>query len=391
MGGATPPEGAGTMTATALFIANIIVLWVMAAALLLAGWKRSDELYWRSWAVANVILGLSLVVFIVEHRFPPVLVAALPNGLLVLGMAMRWRAAREFSARTTSPWWVWGPPGAFVLLAVILADISYGAVFAIANVMLCLQACATGYEFWRDRADGLPSRLGLSAAYVVMAVSFGYRVPLGLLGLGAMPAGLPNDLALVAHLLVAVVHTAASGAFALSLAHERANARLHHAASHDTLTGLANRGAFDARLREVLNESQSRPFAIALLDVDHFKRINDRFGHLAGDEALRQCARICRQHIRDGDLIARIGGEEFAVLLMDTSDSEACAIIDRLRASIAASTIQCAGKHFSVTLSGGVCHSTRAPSEFEALLRQADACLYEAKHKGRNRIEKIAA
>ena len=384
-------RGNGIVQASTLFIANIVVLWVMAAAFLLAGWRRRDEAYWQSWALANVVLGLALLVFTVESRFPALLVAALPNGLLVLGMALRWRAAREFSGRPTSPWLVWGPPGLFLVTALIFADLAYGAVFTIVNVILALQTGAAACEFWRDRADGLPSRYGLAAAYALMAASFGVRVPIGLVGIAAMPSGLPLDTALVIHLLVALVHTTASGAFALSLAHERANARLSHAASHDPLTGVPNRGAFDAHLRAILRAGSDRPFALALLDIDHFKRINDRFGHLAGDEALRQCARICQQHIRKGDTMARIGGEEFAILLMDTTEEEACATIDRLRAAIASTPVLCADHRFRLTLSGGICHSSRAPAEFEALVRLADNCLYEAKHKGRNRIARIAA
>src|SRR5690606_34806276 len=135
-----------------------------------------------------------------------------------------------------------------------------------------------------------PSRYGIVAAYVVMAASFGSRIVLGLLEAGSLPPHLPQDTALVVHLIVALFHTVASGAFALSIAYERSNIALRHAATHDALTGLANRGAFEARLREILADPSRKPFALALLDIDHFKQINDRHGHAAGDTALRQCA-----------------------------------------------------------------------------------------------------
>src|SRR5690606_30530190 len=140
----------------------------------------------------------------------------------------------------------------FAVCVAPFAAISYAPAFIVTNVLLTLLAGLAAWEFWRDRADRLPSRYGIVAAYVVMAASFGSRIVLGLLEAGSLPRHLPQDTALVVHLIVALFHTVASGAFALSIAYERSNIALRHAATHDALTGLANRGAFEARLREIL-------------------------------------------------------------------------------------------------------------------------------------------
>lgn len=383
--------GDGELDTTTLFAANMTILWVMAMALIVAGWGRRHEPWWESWVVANIVLGVALAVFTFERHLDPLLVATLPNGLLVLGMALRWRAAREFSGRVAPVSLVWGPFALFVLCAAPFAHGSYATVFTVVNVVLTVLAAAVAWEFWRDRADGLPSRYGLVAAYGAMAASFGWRILVGMFEAGSMPGHLPHDTALVVHLTVALFYTVASGAFSLSLAYERSNAELRHAASHDALTGLLNRGAFEEGLRVSLARAETKPFTLALFDIDHFKQVNDRYGHVAGDEALRRCAAICRAHVRQGDVVARVGGEEFAVILMDMDETAALAVIERIRNAVRAAVLSSGADSFHVTISGGVCHSSAAPGDFDALMHLVDTGLYEAKNKGRDRIEKMAA
>ena len=144
----------------------------------------------------------------------------------------------------------------------------------------------------------------------------------------------------------------------------------------DPLTGLANRRHFfaQARLAAVRCHPRGRPVAVALLDLDHFKKYNDRNGHPAGDDLLRETTRSWKAQLRSGDHIARYGGEEFVVSLSDTSLEEAVAIIDRLRRSTPD----------GITCSAGVAQRLSGES-VEALTERADAALYRAKSEGRNR------
>ena len=383
--------GGQRVDTTTLFAANMIILWVMALALAGAGKGQRNAPYWRSWVIANIVLGAALAVFTFDWQLPPLFAAILPNGLLVLGLGLRWRAAREFSARTAKGWLVWGPLVLFLVVASPWANISYAPAFTIANTILAFLSFATAWEFWRDRDDGLPSRYALVIAYAVMGASFTWRIGLGIFGAEAMPYHIPHDLALAIHLTIAVFHTVASGAFALSLAYERSSKELRHTASHDALTGLLNRGAFEAELERALSHADRTPFALALFDIDHFKQVNDSHGHAAGDEALRRCARICAEQAGASGVAARIGGEEFAVILYGVDREEAHAAIERTRREIADATVAAGTSRIAITVSGGLCHSSAAPAGIDALMGLADAGLYEAKNSGRNRIERMAA
>jgi diguanylate cyclase len=154
----------------------------------------------------------------------------------------------------------------------------------------------------------------------------------------------------------------------------------------DSLTGLANRKAFDQKLDECFQKWQqsNAMFSLALIDVDHFKKVNDTHGHPAGDAVLKELATRLAEIKQDSLLVARYGGEEFAVLI-DGSETEAAEIMERLRKSIAGKTFEADGVSIPVTLSCGV---SRILSEDRVgkLVRRADEALYSAKMGGRNRV-----
>jgi diguanylate cyclase (GGDEF)-like protein len=159
-----------------------------------------------------------------------------------------------------------------------------------------------------------------------------------------------------------------------------------HDASHDALTGLANRRSAEERLEAALADAERHhePLSVLVLDLDHFKRINDRHGHAAGDHVLQAVGRILHQELRGGDLGARYGGEEFLVLLPHCAGEQAREIAERIRERIGAMRIQVDGKVLRITVSIGV--SSLAPGESMAtLLVHGDAALYAAKSGGRNR------
>ena len=145
----------------------------------------------------------------------------------------------------------------------------------------------------------------------------------------------------------------------------------------DALTGVANRRAWDAEVRKALARAnrEERPFCVALLDLDHFKRFNDRHGHVAGDQLLREAAATWETMLRETDVIARYGGEEFAILLPDSSPGDAQAIVERLRASTP----------MGESSSAGLAWWTPGESA-ESVTERADAALYEAKELGRDQL-----
>ena len=151
-------------------------------------------------------------------------------------------------------------------------------------------------------------------------------------------------------------------------------------ATTDSLTGLSNRRSAEERVRQLNSEGKS--FALVLADLDHFKRLNDSRGHEAGDQALRLFAETVRLSLRDGDMGARWGGEEFALILPQTSASQAQEVVDRIRAKLAENLL--AGSIPAFTASFGISDTTMSP-RFEELLRMADEALYRAKESGRDR------
>jgi len=162
------------------------------------------------------------------------------------------------------------------------------------------------------------------------------------------------------------------------------NEELERLSASDSLTGLSNRRILTQRLSEELlrAQRQSHSFAVLMLDVDHFKKYNDAYGHPAGDEVLKKVANVLRTCTRAGDCTARYGGEEFAVLLSGKSGDTALQLAERIRERVAAEEFV-GGK---VTISGGIAEFPHHGHTAEAVISSADEALYEAKRQGRNRV-----
>lgn len=169
----------------------------------------------------------------------------------------------------------------------------------------------------------------------------------------------------------------------IAIGNAEANARLAELAMSDPLTGLANHRAFHSTLIAEVERAgrHRRPVSLAIIDVDHFKRVNDAYGHIAGDRVLIEVARRLTVASRRGDLVARVGGEEFAWIIVETDAGEARRVAERAREAIAGEPFPGVG---AVTVSIGVAGSAQAQGASE-LYRLADAALYVAKRCGRNR------
>jgi diguanylate cyclase (GGDEF)-like protein len=160
-------------------------------------------------------------------------------------------------------------------------------------------------------------------------------------------------------------------------------------AIRDPLTGLANRREFERALTQYPGEGgRSAPATLVYVDLDHFKRLNDTLGHAAGDAALKHIARLLEAAVRDGDLVARIGGEEFAVWLPRTPFVEGIEVAERIRQSVAGTTWHWSGSPYALTTSCGVAAYPQPIGDVANLPAAADAALYRAKQGGRNRVEK---
>ena len=164
----------------------------------------------------------------------------------------------------------------------------------------------------------------------------------------------------------------------------------------DSLTGLHNRRYLDTHLPVLLSRAtgRERPLTVIMIDFDHFKRVNDQYGHDGGDDVLREFATRLRTKIRGMDVMCRYGGEEFAIVLPDTDLASAAAVAERIRDAVSEEPFLLAGgKHqIAMTISIGIASLRLMGGDtVEALFARTDAALYEAKKKGRNRIVLSAA
>ncbi|MDO5045874.1 GGDEF domain-containing response regulator [Campylobacter sp.] len=164
--------------------------------------------------------------------------------------------------------------------------------------------------------------------------------------------------------------------------------RIANFANHDFLTGACNRRYFYANMNEYLKKvaETNESYALAMIDIDHFKKINDTYGHESGDKAIKFIAKKLIDETKGGDIVARFGGEEFCVVLKNISQEEAVKFFVNLRASIASSSIMLKKESIKMTVSVGLAFASKN-SSIEELLELADEALYAAKRNGRNRVE----
>jgi diguanylate cyclase (GGDEF)-like protein len=169
---------------------------------------------------------------------------------------------------------------------------------------------------------------------------------------------------------------------------KRLEERLRQLATTDHLTGLHNRRYFlELTQRELARYKRyGLVFCLMVIDIDHFKGVNDEHGHMAGDLVLKELASGCVRRLRANDLMGRVGGEEFAAVLVESGLLQAAGVAERLRAMAERQQFHVAGQEVRVTISVGVAQ-VRPADDLTALLRRADEAMYEAKRKGRNRIE----
>ena len=166
--------------------------------------------------------------------------------------------------------------------------------------------------------------------------------------------------------------------------------KLEFLATTDSLTGILNRRHFIELSEKEMNRAQrsGTPLSIAMIDIDHFKIINDTHGHTVGDLVIKELVALCKDDLRPYDLLGRIGGEEFAIMMVQCDLQKAFTVSERLRERIANHVISADGKDISIKISVGVAELSGDMESFESIMNRADQALYVAKKLGRNRVEK---
>jgi diguanylate cyclase (GGDEF)-like protein len=311
------------------------------------------------------------------------------DALLIGAYGLLWMGARSFNERKSPiTCLIVGPAVWFFIrqLEVWHYSDSFRIVFVSSILLLCL--VLTGFEFWRSNRN-LPSRWPLILIIGLQALIFLSRLLWPGWMLRALTGPSPNISVTAVFFFELLFQTIFSAFLLAFLTKERSEEGYKYAALVDPLTGVWNRRAFLEYRSRHLYRAVIDKQAVALLafDLDGFKFINDRHGHLAGDQILRSFCDTVIEALRRGDLFGRMGGEEFACLLANVSPAEAVAVAERVRCRFANMEIYSGSSLLHPTVSSGVAAAVQPQPDLEALISAADRALYRAKELGWNTVE----
>jgi diguanylate cyclase (GGDEF)-like protein len=373
-----------------LFMVTIYVE-VILGLLLLFAWAQNTAIHgvcW--WGFAHLIRAASIVLFGTYGTTPDLISIDLANALLFTAFAVTWTGARVFDGRPVEP--VYMVTGAVLWLLICRLPVLAGALQTrtlIASGIITSYTWLTAYEFWRGRSEQLVSRWPAIFMLFAHGSLFLLRTPLAILLPWAPDSSVFGSVWLTVLSFEALLFTISIAFILLAMAKERTELRHRTAALVDPLTGIANRRSFlqDAGQLAKRHNDDPQPTAVMLIDLDHFKSINDSFGHALGDRVLEIFSGAARKSMRADDLFGRLGGEEFAAVLRDTSREKALTVAERIRETFAHAAREVDGRPVGATVSIGLAYCQEAAFDVAELLAQADQALYFAKERGRNRVE----
>ena len=374
-----------------LFLVTIYVEVILGLLLLFAWVQNTAITAVAWWGFAHLLRATSVVLFGLYGSAPDLITIDLANALLFTAFALTWTGARVFDYQRPRPIMIFA--GAAVWLVVSrLPGVagSFDVRVLLSSGIITAYTWATAYEFWRGRSEPLVSRW--PAIFMLFAHGSLYllRSPFGaILPFSPTVNEVFESVWLTVLSFEALLFTIAIAFILLAMAKERTEHRHKTASLIDPLTGIANRRSFlhdgEALLKRQANDLCA--IAVMLLDLDHFKSINDRFGHALGDRVLQVFTQAGSRCMRRMDLFGRLGGEEFAALLYDTNRDKALAAAEEIRTTFEQATREVEGKPVNATVSIGMVISHDPVLDLSALLAQADHALYRAKDSGRNRVE----
>ena len=370
----------------------------MALALALSARRQPDpvRLAQRHWASGLAALPLGWVLLEAALVLDAPLWAVPAKMLFMASFVQFLRAVRQLDDDAVAWRWFWLP-----VLAVGLLSVGFVAAFpsdpmrtGLLNLLCAAAAGSTAQTAFRHlRAGGSRQAAVLGVSFALVAAVLVGRATLLYLPADA-PARLWAESPLAQSLLLGTCvlgPAVATLAFVLMGA-DRLLDRLERIASRDSLTGAAARHAFLETATACLARARARdePLSVVVIDLDHFKAVNDAFGHAAGDNALRLVAHALRGALRDEDLLGRIGGEEFAALLPGADLATARLVAERLRAAVSAAVLEIEGLRVPLSVSAGVACLRPSDLDLGGLLGRADRGLYQAKRGGRDQVASLA-
>ncbi|MCP4559454.1 MAG: GGDEF domain-containing protein [Bosea sp.] len=343
------------------------------------------------WGLSNILIGLGLIGVGLRGSIPDIISIPLANTVSWTGYLLILFGVRSFAGRPARlplyllavvaaaiPLFLWNEPESFAKRVVLVAVL----------VMACdLLLVREGLLLWRR--ERLASGVILATLFAPTVVLFavrGYLAATGQLGTEMFPTDNTSQWLTATGTAFLLLR----GSALLLLAAERSRNRLVTIAQHDPLTGAMNRSGLERAMTQIAEDAGRHPGRLTLLlvDIDHFKSLNDTHGHAAGDRILQLFAEAARSELRASDILARHGGDEFVALLPHMSAKDAVPVANRIRAAFARALVDWDGAPLrQPTLSIGVAEGEAGSDELETLLQHADEALYRSKRLGRDRVQ----
>jgi len=362
--------------------------WVIGARLMPA--TRVAALHW---AACALLTGLGLALFVVAAQRHDELLRMAGNVAVTLSLVSLQRGVWHFHGAPLR----WGWHGVVLVLAFGVSWFGMEAVhrpwrMGVLSALMAGLCLSIAWDMMALAGGARQRRFGMAVAapLALGGLVFAWRSGRALL----TPPGVVTELSAdtPVNFAAAFVYVAITLTFQLSLlalVFSRLVAELRRSSRRDALTGVMNRRALDDALDDEEHRARrlQAPFAVLMVDADHFKSINDRFGHAAGDRALQHLSTLMMAQMRDIDRLGRYGGEEFLVLLPGTGLAQAQVAAERLRERVEAVPMVWQGEPLRLTVSVGVAAWQGPDDGLAALLARADEALYAAKRAGRNRCE----
>ncbi|MCF8482512.1 MAG: GGDEF domain-containing protein [Rhodospirillum sp.] len=387
-----------TLDVPTLVVALLLVQVMASLVLGLLWWRDRGTPGLGEWTLGRVLALFSIILLTNHGILPQPLSILLGQGFLLLALHLAWLGSWAFMGQP-KPRRSWP----FILLSyevalatLVVFDVPFFIRAALASLMIGCYMLLTSlalWPLWRDKTY-LLGKLLVASFLLTGLVHLG-RTPYLLLTRSA--DALMDDSGQGRMLfLVTFISSLLTGFASVGITTERLNGRLRHLAERDPLTGLRNRRDFFARAGVVLERTRRDdiPLAVLALDLDHFKVVNDTHGHAVGDQALRHAATLLAETLPGDALLARMGGEEFALLLPGLTEAEALDLAEAIRARIAGTSLALEGSpgrilRLSASIGLITIPGRDLPAEATALdhlLHAADQALYAAKADGRNRV-----
>lgn len=374
----------------ALTAASAALSVQLSVALVMTGtfYASAGERCTRYWALSGLLSAVGVLIVILNAGAPKLVLSTLGNTAVIAGLVFQWWGVRAFygKRRSVLGWLILG--GFFVLFArslVLEEPLRNRALLSSVTVTLIFLMHL--FELWNQRSDRT-SFAGMLAFLAAFATALAF-ITRAVAVYRNNPLFLPDTAAGVGVVIVFLIPMASTLLFSMALMllyFERLVAEKHKMATQDELTGLYNRRAIVAACKREIDVAQRlrRPLAVAYIDIDHFKRINDQLGHDAGDNVITEIGHLLRDSCRNIDIVGRYGGEEFCIIFPGMDQEGVTTLAERMLAAVRRYRFR---GELPVTLSMGftVLPPDAEERSWSVLMQNADKLLYQAKSAGRDR------